>query len=78
VKTLRLWWAEHGTKILGALTASWASLCGTLAALSASPDVQFLLPHRYFAYLAVGNILLGSLTVRRGFVNSRSCPKERE
>jgi hypothetical protein len=67
-------WAQNGTKILGTLTAAWATLVGTLAALSSSPDVQFLLPHRYFAYLAVGNIILGSLTVRRGFTNSRACP----
>ena len=69
----RAWWAQHGTKILGVLTATWASMCGTLAAISADPDVRFLVPHRYLALLAIGNILFGTLTVRRGFVNSRTC-----
>lgn len=74
IQTLKTWYAQHGTKILGVLTSAYASATALLATLSAMPEVQFLLPHKYFAYLAVGNVVLGAFTVKRGFTNSAQPP----
>lgn len=63
---------ENGTKILGVVASVWATLTALLAYLSADPQVQFLLPHKWFVALSMVNIALGFFTVRRGFVNSRN------
>jgi hypothetical protein len=63
-------WALSGTKILGIVASAWATLTALLAYLSADPQVQFLLPHKWFVVLSMVNIALGFFTIRRGFVNT--------
>ena len=61
MKALLDYWDEHGTKILGSLAA-------IVAALLVAPD---LIPPGLATKLLQGaNIVLGVLTVRRGFTNS--------
>lgn len=69
---MRALWQQHATKLLGALAALNGMATALLAVLSASPDVRFLLPPRQFAYLAITNAIIGVLTVKRGFTNTRN------
>ena len=72
MNALKTLWKQHGTKLLGSLASVWASATALLALLTADPEVRFLLPPRAFAYLAVGNAVIGFFTLKRGFTNTKS------
>lgn len=65
LKAIRLEWVDHGTKILGTTTA-------ILSGLIAIPD---LVPAGHVKYWAAANVVLGVITVKRGFTNSASAAK---
>jgi hypothetical protein len=71
---IRELWRQHGTKILGIVTSAWSVVTGLLAYLSADPQVAFLLPHKWFVALAVGNAVLGYFTFQRGRANTKNLP----
>lgn len=54
-------WNEHGTKILG-------TLAGIVAGLITVPN---LIPSEHVPYWSAANIVLGVMTVNRGFTNSK-------
>lgn len=58
-------WTDHGTKILGSVTA-------ILSGLLAIPD---LVSPGHVKYWAAANVVLGVLTINRGFTNSASAAK---
>ena len=53
-------WVDHGTKWLGTVQAIIAGLL----------TIDGLIPKEHFKYWAATNVVLGVLTLRRGFVNS--------
>lgn len=55
-------WIAHGTKVLGAAQGIVAGLI----------TVQGLIPPEHIPYWSAANIVLGVLTVQRGFTNSRA------
>ena len=65
MKALLDYWDSHGTKILGSAAAVVAALVVTPA----------LLPAEVIKVLQVANIVLGVLTVKRGFTNSQEKPQ---
>jgi hypothetical protein len=65
MKALLDYWDSHGTKILGSAAA-------VVAALLATPDL--VPPGAIAKTLQVANIVLGVLTVKRGFTNSQEKP----
>jgi hypothetical protein len=65
VKALLDYWDSHGTKILGSLAA-------IVAAFLVAPDL--IPPGLPTKILQAANIVLGVLTVKRGFVNSQEKP----
>ena len=72
IEATRKLWQRHATKLLGGLAALNATGTAVLAVLSASPDVRFLMPPRQFAYLAITNAVIGVLTIKRGYTNTRN------
>jgi hypothetical protein len=64
MKALLDYWDNHGTKLLGTAAAVVAALVVTPA----------LLPVGVIKVLQVANIILGVLTVKRGFTNSQEKP----
>lgn len=62
LQAIRLQWTDHGTKFLGATTA-------TLSGLLAIPE---LVPAGHVKYWAAANVVLGVITINRGFTNSAS------
>lgn len=67
-------WAQNGTKLLGSAAAVLSTAQALLAFVSASPDFALLVPHKYLAVLSLANGVLGIITVRRGFTNSKAQP----
>jgi hypothetical protein len=55
------WWTEHGTKILGTVGAVIPGLLG----------IQDLIPQPHTKYWLAAGVVIGALTVRRGFVNTQ-------
>jgi hypothetical protein len=72
VSWLRAFYAQHGTKLLGALAGAWGTFVAFLAWLSSQPSVAFLLPPRYFAWFALASGAIGFFTIKRGFTNTRN------
>lgn len=62
VKWMLALYAEHGTKILGTAAAIIASLL----------VIEGLIPADQVKWWQAANAVLGVLTVRRGFTNSRA------
>jgi hypothetical protein len=66
------WWDDHGTKILGSVTAM---LGGAIVGL---PTLQPIMGHATYLltqfFLGVAVSAMGGATVRRGFTNSASLP----
>ncbi len=62
MKALSRWWKAHGTKLLGAAAT-------IVAGALVTPD---LVPVKYVPYLHFANLLLGAVTVKRGFTNSKN------
>lgn len=56
------YWAGHGTKVLGTLAA-------IVAGLLLVPD---LIPAAHMKFWQAANVVLGVLTVQRGFANSQA------
>lgn len=54
-------WANHGTKILGTASTIVAGFV----------TIPNLIPHNHLPYWAAANIVLGALTVQRGYANSK-------
>ena len=71
IAMFRSWYRDHGTKILGTLSAGMGTLQAVLAALTADPSVHLLVTPKTFAYLTAVNIALGIMVLRRGFTNSK-------
>jgi hypothetical protein len=65
MKEILAYWDEHGTKVLGSAAA-------IVAALLVTPDL--IPPGTATKILQAANIVLGVLTVRRGFTNSQDKP----
>ena len=61
MKTIISYWTNHGTKILG----------GTQAALSGMVAISGLIPPEHIKYWLAANVVLGAMTINRGFTNSR-------
>lgn len=61
MKALSKYWRYHGTKVLGTIQV-------VVAGLLAVPEV-IAQPH--MKYWLAANAILGGLTVRRGFTNSK-------
>lgn len=55
------WWADHGTKILGTVTAIIPGLLG----------IDGLIPAPQTKYWLAAGVVIGALTVQRGFNNSK-------
>lgn len=64
MKTLSRWWRGHGTKILGTVGAIIPGLLG-IDGLIAPGHAKF--------WLAAG-VVIGAMTVGRGFTNTRNQP----
>lgn len=62
MKALLDYWDSHGTKILGSTAAVVAALLAAPALIPAGT---------VYKVLQVANIVLGVLTVKRGFTNSQ-------
>jgi hypothetical protein len=65
MKALLDYWGSHGTKILGSTAA-------VAAALLVTPDL--VPPGSFQKALQFANVVLGVLTVQRGFTNSQEKP----
>jgi 2-methylcitrate dehydratase PrpD len=65
MKALLDYWDSHGTKVLGSTAAIVAALLAAPALLPAGGIVKAL---------QIANIVLGVLTVKRGFTNSQEKP----
>ncbi len=65
IAKLRALWKAHGTKVLGYVQAAQGVIAGFLA-------IQGLIPPAAVPYLAGLNVVLGAITVKRGFTNSAS------
>lgn len=63
-------WKQHGTKILGYISALPAATGAYLAYLSANPASPTLIPHKYFVPICLFNLLLAPLIVKRGHTNT--------
>jgi hypothetical protein len=57
-------WTQHGTKILGTLQTIVAGLV----------TIPSLIHAEHLPYWGAANIILGALTINRGFTNSRNAP----
>lgn len=66
MKALLDYWDSHGTKILGSTAAVVATLLAAPALIPAGA---------VFKALQIANIVLGVLTVKRGFTNSQEKPQ---
>jgi hypothetical protein len=62
MKALIDYWDSHGTKVLGTSAA-------IVATLLAAPDL--IPPGGIYKALQIANMVLGVLTVKRGFTNSQ-------
>jgi hypothetical protein len=61
---MKLWtWAGDGTKILGALGTLKDIAMGLMA-------IEGLIPPGYFKYIAAAGVVIGVLTMRRGYTNT--------
>lgn len=69
---MRAAYANHGTKLLGLAATVYSGFVATVALLASTPAVQIVVAPRTFAYLLIGNALLGLITTRRGFTNTRN------
>jgi hypothetical protein len=69
---IRNLWRHSGTKILGLIQAVFSTCVSLLAVLASDPQAQLIIPPRAFAYLSVANAMLGVLTIKRGFTNTRN------
>lgn len=58
------WYADHGTKILGTIGAIIPGLLG----------IDGLVPATHTKYWLAAGVVIGALTVGRGFTNSRNTP----
>jgi hypothetical protein len=56
------YWRDHGTKVLGTSTA-------IISGFLTIPD---LISHPHVKYVAAANVVLGALTISRGFVNTKN------
>lgn len=65
-------WEESGTKILGWLATLSATVISALGMMTASPDMPVLVTPKQFALLSFINIILGGLTIKRGFTNTKN------
>lgn len=72
IETLRQFWKLHGTKAIGLATAVYSGFVALVALLASTPAVQIVVAPRTFAYLLIGNAVLGLITTRRGFTNTRN------
>ena len=61
VDSIKQWWTDHGTKILG-FVVSLVSALNVLPDMAAFPKFKLT--------VAIVGIVLGLITVNRGFVNS--------
>lgn len=59
--TVFSWWINHGTKILGTVTAIIPGLLG----------IDGLIPATQTKYWLAAGVVIGALTVQRGFNNSK-------
>jgi len=62
----------HGTKLLGLAATVYSGFVAVIAMLASTPAVQIVVAPRTFAYLLIGNAMLGLITTRRGFTNTRN------
>ena len=69
---IRMAWRAHGTKITGIVTTVYSGFVAVVALLAATPAVQTVVAPRTFAYLLIGNAVLGLITTKRGFSNTRN------
>lgn len=69
---LKAAWAAHGTKIAGLAATVYSAFVALVALLASTPAVQIVVPPRTFAYLLIGNAVLGLITTKRGFTNTRN------
>lgn len=60
VAALRVLWDDHGTKVLGTLATIVASLI----------TIPGLIPEPHLKWWSAANVVLGALTVKRGYTNS--------
>ena len=58
-------YTNHGTKVLGTAATIVAGLI----------SIQNLIPQDHVPYWAAANVILGALTINRGFENSRRNPQ---
>lgn len=65
-------WSNHATKLLGTLATALGLLQAALGSISASPEFSLLVTPKQFAMLSVINVVLGGMTIKRGFTNTRN------
>lgn len=58
------WWKDHGTKVLGTATMIVSGL----------QEVAGLIPPEHKPFWAAAGVVLGALTLNRGFTNSKAQP----
>lgn len=58
------WWKDHGTKILGTVGAIIPGLLG----------IDGLIPAAQTKYWLAAGVVIGALTVQRGFTNTKAQP----
>ncbi|OLB83107.1 MAG: hypothetical protein AUI15_36605 [Actinobacteria bacterium 13_2_20CM_2_66_6] len=63
---------SHLTKVYGVLQTAWASFTAVLAVIAADPQLSLIVSPKTFAYLSIVNAVLGMLTLKRGFTNTRT------
>lgn len=63
-------WIDHGTKLLGLATIVVSSALSANAMIQ--PGQSPLIPPDHMKWFLLANVLLGALTVKRGFTNSNS------
>jgi|JI10StandDraft_1071094.scaffolds.fasta_scaffold537670_3 hypothetical protein len=56
-------WKNHGTKVLGGVQMVQGVVAGFMG-------IMGLIPPAHLPYWALANVLLGAVTVNRGFINS--------
>lgn len=69
---LKASWTLHGTKIAGVAATVYSAFVALVAVLASTPAVQIVVAPRTFAYLLIGNAVLGLITAKRGFTNTRN------
>lgn len=69
---MRTSWNLHGTKIAGIAATVYSGAVALVALLASTPAVQIVVAPRTFAYLLIGNAVLGLITTKRGFTNTRN------